>query len=239
MSKFSLAHFDVFIFLFVHETQDAFLFQNNIYNENVDNDEVLSKKDDQVIRVDDNVVLDEHEVINIDHDNVVISELVEVNDQLEAFIDQKDDQTISTSNANVIEINDDYEEIPSIESVRPNTSNLNESNEEEIVDQDQATIMGENEVKNILLDESVKLNDNYEPKVDILIIENDVIQEGVEEGVEEKEEEKLIENVVKNLKVDEYDDDDDVIVSPQSELSAENNPKKTGENVSTKDEVSV
>lgn len=277
MSK--LAHFVVFVFLFVHETQSAFLFQNNVYNENIDNDEMLSKMDDdQVIRVDDNETFDEQEVVN-GFEKMIENEVVEVEEDLQEATDQIDYQTITTSNVNDLEPNDDdfyEEEVPQLESVRPNTSNLNDLIEEkdfivqetvaneDIIDQETGEIddiviqemMGG---ESILLNESVKLNENYEeePQVDILVIDNDneFIQEGVEEGEEEKEEEdeeveeveqeeisnekKSIENIVKNCKVDEYDDNEDVIVSPQSELSAENNPRKTGENESTKDEVSV
>lgn len=243
---------------------------------------MLSNMDDQVITVDDNEVFDEQEAVN-ELEKVFVNEVV---DEHQDVADQIDYQTISTSDANELVV--DYEEVPSFESIRPNTSNLNDLYEDEVedfveqmmskndetVDEkaseiivqkaseyeeiiDQKASDKEDLVQSILLEESVKLNEKYEeePKADILIIENEkeIIQEGEEEGEEEeeemkkedeKEQEEILneknsnENIVKNYKVEEYDDNEDVIVSPQSELSAENNPRKTGEIESTKDEVS-
>lgn len=115
------------------------------------------------------------------------------------------------------------------------TSDTNENDGEEI-DQETGEIDTQPLVEEMQIIGDPIANDEIprDSHVDILIIDQNEINEEDEELLSDKE----IKSVQKELEGEEYDDNDDVVVSPQRDLSADLlKPTKTGD--STKDEVSL
>lgn len=153
----------------------------------------------------------------IDDDVKVNEEIVEIKDDVKS---EEEENTVeeSTQESNELKVEETQNELN-----LPQTEDRAKSSDTYDVDQD------------IKIDPFKGEEIPYDSNVDILIIDrNEINEESEEELLSDKE----IKSVQREFDVEEFDDNDDVVVSPQRNLSADlTKPTKTGD--STKDEVSL
>lgn len=187
-------------------------------------------------------------------------ETAEVDDQVELEPEVDKEEIMENSaepEESIIQESKDSEEPIIQESNEPKEPIIQESNEPAIEEpKELAEPINSNEL-NVPQSDRVKTSDSFnigteengikfedpinldeipqDPHVDILIIDqNEINEESEEELLSDKE----IKSVQKEYDDEEFDDNDDVVVSPQRNLSADlSKPTRTGD--STKDEVSL